>query len=311
LKRLFFPLNVALLTFAFGVGLTKVVRLETSRPAERLTDARQTDNVTLPELTSVEPDEEVIDFEAGFIDGDKLLHEGYEVVRSESKDGRDSSAIIKKNGRLIDSLNSGGMGKDSTKFGVFSLLGDETKQLVVMQYTGGAHCCWTYKVYGFWPKLHVIFDDGKYGEALGYELRAEDIDADGRYELFQAVMTFDYFHMSHASSVFPTAVFAYDEKSRQYMPANKKFSHRLLRNLTEDMETLVSARATVNVESTLNETYVSAVFEVLLKRIYAGQEQQGWKFFDKEYQLSDKKELKRDIKQALQGDPIYRSIYSP
>jgi hypothetical protein len=77
------------------------------------------------------------------------------------------------------------------------------------------------------------------------------------------------------------------------------------------METLVSARATVNVESTLNETYVSAVFEVLLKRIYAGQEQQGWKFFDKEYQLSDKKELKRDIKQALQGDPIYRSIYSP
>ncbi len=77
------------------------------------------------------------------------------------------------------------------------------------------------------------------------------------------------------------------------------------------MEALIAGRTRVDVESAVNERYLSAVFTVLLKRIYAGQAQEGWKFFEKEYQLSDKKELKRDIKQALQGDPIYRSIYLP
>ncbi len=311
MNRLFFRLTVALLTFAFGVGLATIVHLQMSGPKEHLTDTRQPETAAPQELDAPsEFDGNKLDFESGFIEGDTLSFEGYEVERSVSPDEQSSSVIIKKDGRVIHSLDLGGMGKESSRFGLFSLLGDETKQLVVMQYSGGAHCCWTYTVYVFRPDFHVIFDGADFGESLGYELHAEDIDANGRYELTQSVMTFDYFHMSHASSVFPTAVFSYNEKSRKYLPANRKFGKRLLRDLDEAEKELVSARTTIDVESTLNETYRSAVFQVLLKQIYAGQQAQGWKFFESEYFLSDKKELKNDIKQALRADPIYRSIYS-
>jgi len=49
--------------------------------------------------------------------------------------------------------------------------------------------------------------------------------------------------------------------------------------------------------------------KVLLKRIYAGNETDAWKFFDTEYRLSDKDEIKSDIKKALRYDPVYRSLY--
>jgi hypothetical protein len=61
-----------------------------------------------------------------------------------------------------------------------------------------------------------------------------------------------------------------------------------------------------------HEEYLSAVLKVMLKRIYAGDEGEAWRFFDAEYQLNDKVEIKTDIKQALRHDPIYRSmIFSP
>src|SRR4029079_10195499 len=170
-------------------------------------------------------------------------------------------------------------------------------------YTGGAHCCWIYKIYDFKPNLHEIFDDENYPEYLGYELHPHDLNRDGIFELTQAVMTFDYFHMSHASSVFPTAVFSYDEKSRAYIPANERFSAYVLDDIEKDLKAL-NAKDPGN-----REEYLSAVLKVLLKRIYAGDEADAWKFFDAEYQLSDKAVIKTDIKKALRHDPIYRSLY--
>jgi len=250
-------------------------------------------------------------FEAAYIDGDKLSYRGYDVERSTDAAERLSFATIRKKGRTIATLANGGLGKDSTRFGLFSLLGGESKQLVILQYTGGAHCCWTYRIYDFNPNLRVIFDDESYGlEYLGYELLPQDIDGDGKFELTQAVMTFDYFHMSHASSVFPVAVFSYNEKSRTYVPANRRFSAYVLEDIEHDLKALELASRDVNAEDIQNkEEYLSALLKVLLKRIYAGDEADAWTFFDTKYRLSDKIEFKNDIRQALRHDPIYRSVY--
>jgi len=109
--------------------------------------------------------------------------------------------------------------------------------------------------------------------------------------------------MSHASSVFPVAVFSYNEKSRTYAPANRRFSADVLDDIENDLRALEAA------DVSNREVYLSAVLRVFLKRIYAGDEANAWKFFNTKYQLSDRIEIKNDIRKALRHDPIYRSIY--
>jgi hypothetical protein len=311
MKLILSRVSIAVVTLALGITMRSHTFMDqvSALPAESaftvLVHAAANDR-TNPQVPSpVDP------FEAVYIDGDKLSYQGYDVERTSDAAGRQSFATIRKKGRVIATLRNGGLGKESTRFGLFSLLGDPSKQLVILQYTGGAHCCWTYKIYDFHPQLHLIFDDEDYGlDYLGYELLPRDIDDDGKFELTQAVMTFDYFHMSHASSVFPVAVFSYNEKSRSYVPANQRFSAYVLQDMEKDLNALERASRDVNAEDAKpREQYLSAVLRVLLKRIYAGDEAEAWKFFNTEYRLSDKIELKNDIRKALRHDPIYRSVY--
>jgi hypothetical protein len=315
MKRIFYRLSVALFALALGITITRVLRSHASLNGASAPSSRSVFVATVRVSANDSPlqvaNTKVDPLEAAYITGDKLSYRGYDVERSTDDSDRMSTATIKKNGRIIASLRNGGLGKESTRFGLFSFLGGESKQLVILQYTGGAHCCWTYRIYDFQPNLHVIFDDETYGlDYLGYELHPEDIDGDGTYELTQAVMTFDYFHMSHASSVFPTAVFSYDKKSRTYAPANERFSAYVLDDIGKDLKGLELVRREIDSQNLQHhEVYLSAVLKVLLKRIYAGNETDAWKFFDAEYRLSDKDEIKSDIKKALRYDPIYRSLY--
>ncbi len=312
MKRLAFRSAIASLTLALGVIITTLLFYQRGPSSEsRIDVAAQTQSAghRQPAVSPVSSDDELDPLEATYIKGDYLTYAGYEVERAFNAATDGSSVFIKRNGKTLATLSNGGFGKDSTDVGLFSFLGKETKQLVVLQYTGGAHCCWIYKIYDLGPKLHLIFDGEKYGiDRIGYTLHPTDIDGDGRYEFTQSVMAFDYFHMSHASSVFPTAVFAYDEKTRTYLPANRKFSSYLLGGLEKELKHVEDERAKIDPRS-LNESYLSAVLRVMLKYIYAGQESDGWEFYHREYQLSDKEVIKRDIREALKSDPIYQSIY--
>jgi hypothetical protein len=308
--------SVALLTLALGITTTRFWRShalvdQVSGPTAQSLAPAPVPVTANDQSKHRQVANQVDPFEAAYIDGDKLSYQGYDVERSSDDADRLSFATIKKKGRIIATLSNGGLGKESTRFGLFSLLGGASKQLVILQYTGGAHCCWTYRIYDFHPNLHVIFDDEIYGlDYLGYELLPRDIDGDGKFELTQAVMTFDYFHMSHASSVFPVAVFSYNEKTRTYVPANQRFSAYVRDGIENDLKALEAASRDVNGEDVnKKEEYLSAVLRVLLKRIYAGDEADAWKFFNTEYRLSDKTEFKSDIRKALRHDPIYRSLY--
>jgi len=316
MKQTLRRVSVGLLTLALGISITEFLRSHVFVNQVSAPRVESQSPVRVPATTNDQAKHEQVvkqvdPFEAAYIEGDKLSYRGYDVERSVDASGHQSFATIKKKGRVIATLANGGLGKESTRFGLFSLLGGTAKQLVIMQYTGGAHCCWTYRIYDFHPNLRVIFDDESYGlDYLGYELLPRDIDSDGKFELTQAVMTFDYFHMSHASSVFPVALFSYNEKSRTYVPANHRFSAYVLEDIEHDLKALEMASRNVNAADIQNkEEYLSAVFRVLLKRIYAGEEAEAWKFFDTEYRLSDKSELKSDIRKALRHDPIYRSVY--
>jgi hypothetical protein len=46
--------------------------------------------------------------------------------------------------------------------------------------------------------------------------------------------------------------------------------------------------------------------EIFLRYVYAGRESDGWSFFDKTYNLTDKQKV---IKRILEREPVYRFIY--
>src|SRR5262245_39502419 len=145
MKGMLFRLSIALLALAAGIIVTRVFRSLAlfngpSTPASHSVFLVSTHATANGQSNKVQVAQNKVDpLEAAYVEGDKLSYENYDVERSTDTRGLESTATIKKNGRIIASLRNGGFGKESTRFGLFSLLGGESKQLVIMQYTGGAH----------------------------------------------------------------------------------------------------------------------------------------------------------------------------
>jgi hypothetical protein len=312
MKLLTLRSSIALLTFMIGVTAATLPLFRGNPSGLNRVEAVRLANPPQPAESPAQSTREQQSLDDMFIEGDRLSYAGYDVERSYDSEEKVSSAVIRKEGKTVVALRDGGLGPESTEIGLFPFRGGETKQLVIMQYTGGAHCCSIYRIYELTPKLRLIFNDEEYGiDSVGNGLQPEDLDGDGRYELLQSVMTFDYFHMSHASSVFPTAIFSYDEKARKYLPANRRFSTYLLEGIEGDLKHLEEERAKLDGGNDIIslEAYRSAVLQVTLKYIYAGRRADGWQLFEREYQLSDKDEIRADLKKLLATDPVYQSIY--
>jgi hypothetical protein len=243
---------------------------------------------------------------------DRLSYEGYIMEKSQVK-GEDSWMATLKKGNHVVAKFENGWNKEWTSFGLFSFTGGEPKQLVVEQYSGGAHCCYSYWIYELSPSLRLLFNNEKYG--TGNQLFPLDLDGDGVSELKQSVMAFDYFHMSHASSVFPQGIFAYEKSAGEYRPANRRFSAYALRGVEGDIKELETLKAQGNPDNDdiYSERYFSAVLQVTLKYIYAGKRDEGWAFFNREYKTHEgisREKMRAEINDTLQGEPVYSYIYS-
>lgn len=251
--------------------------------------------------------------ERAFIKGARLTYGGYVVTRAVVEREGESRAVISRGGRELLSLNDGAPRDYATRIGLFPFLGHGGKQLVVEQYTGGAHCCTVYRVFELGAELRTLFDGDEYGvDEIGEDMKVLDIDGDGRQEFTLNVMAFDYFMTSHAGSVFPTAVFAYDERAGRYVSSNKRFSAYLLRGVARDVQKVkaVTRRMTKEERATgFHGEHFSAVLEVLLKYVYAGEEQKGWSFFESNYVLGDKAEVEAGVKAKLSESAVYRATY--
>jgi len=253
--------------------------------------------------------------EGVFIKGTRLTYGGYVVTRTVVEQEGESRAVISRGGRELVRLTDGAPRDYATRIGLFPLLGRNGKQLVVEQYTGGAHCCTVYRVYDLGAQLRTLFDGDEFGiDEIGEDMNVVDIDHDGRYEFTQTVMAFDYFMTSHAGSVFPTAVFAYDERAGKYLPANRKFSAYLLRGVGREARKIEETnRRTIfrptRARQTFHGEHFRSVLDVLLKYVYAGEEQKGWAFFNSNYMLKDKAEVEAGVKEKLLESAVYRATY--
>ena len=242
---------------------------------------------------------------------DSISYNGYEIVRLHKTvydkptrmDIPVSYAELRSGGRTIATFDGVYFGAgNETNFGFASLLGGETKQLVVSQTIprNGRH--W---IVDLSSNATTVFDSKEWD--LGQEdVCIHDFDDDGVQEISLAVTSFWGFGaMSMAESPMPDVVFKYEANVREYLPAKRQFA-RGLSHIDEDVQTIDPDE---NPPEGLKGPYLATRLDILLRYVYAGRETDGWSFFDRTYNLKDKQEMKREIKRILDTEPVYRYVY--
>lgn len=250
---------------------------------------------------------------------DALTHAGYTVRRRDKRlkygdapgrAGRPVAAyaVLERAGKVLLTFDAGVYhgGLNSVSFGLFPFLGGASKQLIVSQDAPREGRQW---IVSLSPSPRVIYDGPAFASGREIDdLRVADIDGDGVYELAAPLTTFYGFRdwaLSPAATPLPEIVFRYDEKAGRYLPANAHFRRQLLR----DAEAARSKMGgTVSPESP--ESHLSEVLSVVLAHVFAGEEREGWEFYEKTYRLPDKAEVRRETEAELRAQPVYRFVYA-
>lgn len=306
MTRLYLHLLVSLLTFLVGVGATRVSfdKKPSQVPARTIGIVSVTPDQ--PPLTVTTQSRETLLLNKICTSNDSISYKGLTVTRSYKPNFAKSKVTITKSRSVLATHSDGDgfQGKDSSCFGLYPVLGGKTKQLVIVQTSGGAHCCFSYRIYEMYPTFRLIFDSTEYPIGDGFdELEFQDIDGDGVMEFTQRVMTFDYWEdMAYTSSPQPKVVFKYDPRAKGFYPANRQFAAYLLRGIEKEIRELDRddpARQWIN------------GLDITLRYIYAGQEKKAWQFYDREFDVkpNEPDEMKSKIRITLQNDAAYRFMY--
>jgi hypothetical protein len=251
------------------------------------------------------------DIDSIYSEDNALSYDGYEVVRRSRTvkfrgvkyDTEILYAVLKKNGKVLATFDglSYPLGVE-VRFGLFPLLGESSKQLIVEQST---YRGWRYWVVNLSPNFSILYDSVNYDVG---GLRALDLDKDGRYELIHTLNSFGFFNkLDNTNSPFIDIVFKYNPRTQTYIPANPEFQDFALKDIEQKIK---KAREVVATDDSGNyyRSLLSAVLEVSLRYIYAGKEKEGWSFYE-EYNAPDKDEVKSELKKVLNKDSVYKSIH--
>ena len=239
-----------------------------------------------------------------FTRDESLSYNGFDIEKiSKTKRSKSyiqdlSYVVIKKNGRV--SAKFGGPIANpltATAIGLFPLLGEKTKQLIIYQTLPRAGRHWIVELTAN-PK--VLFDSRDY-EVGREEVRAIDLDGDGVYEIGLYVTRFygAFNQLSVVNTPLPTVFFRYDKRAGRYLPANHRYRDYFLKNIEAEIRDLPTA---------VGEQYLASRLNVLLRFLYAGKVKAGWEFFDKAYTLPDADKIKAIVKERLENTPAYKSI---
>lgn len=189
--------------------------------------------------------------------------------------------------------------KEQTSFGFLNLLKKAgKKEIIVKASLNGDINKYFYWVYALEPELRLVFDTEKW--KTGYYLSIDDMDNDNVKELIQTNLTFDEFdRCSHANSAVFDIIFKYDAEKGEYLPANFLFKQMVA---TDDW----GKQPVTNRDR--GGAHLGSLMKKLLPLIYSGQEKEGWKYFEREYNLADKWVMIEKMKKKLEEDPVYQYI---
>lgn len=219
---------------------------------------------------------------------------------------------LKQGDELLYAMGDGEVHSGYLEAALLPAIKAGVQQLALQRYTGGAHCCYFSALLQLEPEYKVLFDSAHYGNSLGYELTAVDLDGEGTLELQQTVLTFDYFYvLPHVASPMPAAIFQYDEMTGRYVPANDRFAEHVkeIMQVANARRRMEETRAAANVEQIETyHPYLTAVMTVVLALAYTGQPEAARDFLETEYALPDKTELLHAYDQKLAECAYFREL---
>jgi hypothetical protein len=295
-------IRLACVAITFGLGLT----LHQFKSAQNIKLSPV--NVNTPQTQLKSPEHQPIDDRFTLADlltseQNVALFNGY-LIEKRYRNGDDSFfgiqeyVAISKNGMkplIFDAKIDHPQG-NTADFEWVSLLGSSAHQLAISQEVGRGGAQW---IVDLSAEPRVIFD----GEAwrVGREAddcEIEDLDGDGVFEIIVPITDFYSFmdKMAVSNVPLPRITFKYDPHKRRYFPA----SHTLGLDQPKPRD----------IPRDGNDFYFrSRVLDQMLELIYKGKRQQAWQYFNTTYNLNDKKEFERRVKDILRDQPIYKYIY--
>jgi hypothetical protein len=182
-------------------------------------------------------------------------------------------------------------------------------ELIITQYSGGAHCCEYNWVYTFDNGLKEVMNSHEYG-SLGFMAEPEDLNGDGNFELMFQNLTFSYFYRCcYAASPSNNIVLEYDGTKEEYAVQNRKFKKHLI---SMELDSIEISPEFMELKASDNPDYVDpggyylgSILNEVIPFLYAGEEEKGWELFDKSYKLRDREDIKELVREKLQEDPCY------
>jgi hypothetical protein len=180
--------------------------------------------------------------------------------------------------------------------------GNGIPDLVICEYSGGAHCCFSYYIF----EMGKRFKETAYFYMKDSQLNFRDTDRDGKLELFGVDATFANWHACSACSPMPgialryqgiTYVIAADLMSKPAPPA---------RTLQAKIRKIRTSR---DWENGIDE-YPPELWGTMLDLIYSGHADMARDFFDKAWpeHIKGKEAFFREFRTTLKSSPFWPGI---
>lgn len=200
-------------------------------------------------------------------------------------------------------------GRGSTPIGIGEdINGDKAPDLIVTQYSGGAHCCFSYSIVTFdgpAPRViaHIPAADG--GAAF------VDIDGDGVLEMRVQEQAFRYWKTSFAESPAPEVILRWDGAAYVVAPelmAGPAIAEEALAGRAREIAEIAAKDASAKPSDTLWK--LSLLWRTMLELIYTGHAERAYGFFDEAWPVSlpGKDSFRREFDRQLRSSRFWPDL---
>ena len=172
--------------------------------------------------------------------------------------------------------------------------GDGKPDLIVQGFSGGAHCCYTYRIIGLTDGLPLVRE---IHNQVPVVFKTRD---DGRVELNTGEGVFDYFLVPHANSVIPRIFMRLDgdqlvDVSSEHIADYDHEIEKARSELTPDE--LDKLKKSTYSQGMLFDQLpaVQKVLTIVLNYLYSGRQDEAWKALDEMWPPSDKERVEKLI----------------
>jgi hypothetical protein len=229
---------------------------------------------------------------------------GYTVsLETVSKQGERCRAVVKPpNSNASDSKAAPGktVARDWTlainPLSGTDINGDGKPELILQGYSGGAHCCYTYRIVSLRPGLPVL-------QEIRNQVPASFVKRDdGSIEITTGEGVFDFFLVPHSESVIPKVFFRLE--GNKLVDTGGAHLAEYDKEIEEARSQLTPAELDKLKKSTYNQNMfldqlptVRKVLTIVLDYLYSGREEQAWQALDEMWPPSDVTRVKSLIQE--------------